>query len=137
MLPLRKCQGWENGRGWTLGQVAQRFPTPTVNGNYNRKGASPTSGDGLATFVKKFPTPVASDSKGGAGRAKGRLGGDNLRTAVADLEGSGTLNPLWVEWLMGFPPGWTDCEALETPSSQKWHDESALRSLNGGGPLEG
>ncbi|RMG12109.1 MAG: hypothetical protein D6729_17035 [Deltaproteobacteria bacterium] len=25
------------------------WPTPTVNGNYNRKGASATSGDGLAT----------------------------------------------------------------------------------------
>jgi hypothetical protein len=22
----------------------------------------------------------------------------------------GTLNPTWVEWLMGFPTGWTDCE---------------------------
>ena len=21
---------------------------------------------------------------------------------------SGSLNPAWVEWLMGFPPGWTD-----------------------------
>ena len=28
------------------------WPTPTVCGNYNRKGASPTSGDGLDTAVK-------------------------------------------------------------------------------------
>lgn len=27
------------------------WPTPTIAGNYNRKGASPTSGDGLATAV--------------------------------------------------------------------------------------
>ena len=27
------------------------FPTPTVCGNYNRKGAGPNSGDGLATVV--------------------------------------------------------------------------------------
>ena len=27
----------------------------------------------------------------------------------------GSLNPTWVEWLMGFPLGWTDCEDLETP----------------------
>jgi DNA (cytosine-5)-methyltransferase 1 len=26
----------------------------------------------------------------------------------------GTLNPTWVEWLMGFPPGWTDCEPSGT-----------------------
>jgi hypothetical protein len=32
------------------------------------------------------------------------------------MEGSptGKLNPTWVEWLMGFPLGWTDLEDLET-----------------------
>jgi len=30
---------------------APLWPTPTLNGNYNRKGLSPTSGDGLATAV--------------------------------------------------------------------------------------
>jgi len=38
----------------------QQWPTPTVCGNYNRKGASKTSGDGLATAVAMFPTPSAS-----------------------------------------------------------------------------
>ena len=32
---------------------------------------------------------------------------------------SGSLNPEWVEWLMGYPEGWTDCEGLETPSCRK------------------
>lgn len=27
----------------------------------------------------------------------------------------GSLNPTWVEWLMGFPTGWTDLEASGTP----------------------
>ena len=27
----------------------------------------------------------------------------------------GQLNPTWVEWLMGFPLGWTDLSASETP----------------------
>lgn len=34
------------------------------------------------------------------------------------------LNPLFVEWLMGFPAGWTACEPLETLSAQRkqlWH----------------
>lgn len=35
-------------------------PTPTVHGNHNRKGMSPSSGDGLATFARKFPTPTSS-----------------------------------------------------------------------------
>ena len=55
------------------------WPTPTVNGNYNKKGLSPQSGDGLATAVlKAFPTPCARDyrspnklpfsERGGAGK---------------------------------------------------------------------
>ena len=28
--------------------------------------------------------------------------------AIYKSEGSGTLNPMWVEWLMGYPIGWTD-----------------------------
>lgn len=27
----------------------------------------------------------------------------------AGIENSGKLNPTWVEWLMRFPFGWTDC----------------------------
>ena len=42
------------------------LPTPTVCGNYNKKGASKNSGDGLATYVKTFPTPTASDAATGA-----------------------------------------------------------------------
>jgi hypothetical protein len=30
----------------------------------------------------------------------------------------GALNPTWVEWLMGFPLGWTDCEPSGTQSSR-------------------
>ena len=62
---------------WEHLMPLEKFPTPTVFGNYNRKGASKTSGDGLATKV------------------------------------GGKLNPMWVEWLMGFPLGWTDLKPLE------------------------
>jgi len=36
---------------------------------------------------------------------------------VAEDEGVkvGALNPTWVEWLMGFPLGWTDLKPSETP----------------------
>src|SRR5256885_16725080 len=39
-----------------------RLPTPTVFGNYNRKGASPTSGDGLSTALRRLPTPTKTDN---------------------------------------------------------------------------
>lgn len=38
-----------------------------------------------------------------------------LEEAVAmSGDPSGRLNPMWVEWLMGFPIGWTDLEHSET-----------------------
>ena len=46
------------------------LPTVTVHGNYNRKGCSPNSGDGLAMVLRResLPTPKASDAdKGGRG----------------------------------------------------------------------
>lgn len=83
---------------------------------------SPTSGDGLATAVKKasWPTPQAHDATIGHPERVGRYGtehgGRNLNDSAALSEGrSGALNPTWVEWLMGFPLGWTDLEDSATP----------------------
>jgi hypothetical protein len=74
---------------------------------------------GLARYVQMVPTPNARDYKGAPGQGLRDRGGRgaSLPATVKDLEGSGSLNPTWVEWLMGFPLGWTDLEASGTPSS--------------------
>lgn len=82
--------------------TAGLWPTPTVNGNNNRKGSSAKAGDGLATAVKMWPTPHASCY---TGTSESQEGAPNLQTEVG-----GKLNPMWVEWLMGFPIGWTDLD---------------------------
>ena len=66
------------------------YPTPTVTGNHNRKGASPASRDGLATVVK------------------------------TSVKNGGQLNPAWVEWLMGWPIGWAGLPPLGTGRFQRW-----------------
>lgn len=43
------------------------LPTLTVCGNWNAKGASKESGDGLVTALKKLPTLLVSDATSGAG----------------------------------------------------------------------
>ena len=126
----------------TAANDAGLWPTPTVCGNYNRKGASATSGDGLATAVKAWPTPTASlGTKGGrVTPRKGREGGTLIeavsqriyatpmardwrsgKVSQATMERNsrplseqvgGSLNPTWVEWLMGWPLGWTDLKPL-------------------------
>lgn len=53
------------------------WPTPTVHGNHNMPGSSATSGWGLSSAAKLWPTPTASlGSKGGRiTQRKGREGG--------------------------------------------------------------
>ena len=80
-----------SGTGISLQTAVALWPTPTVCGNHNRKGASANSGDGLSTAAKS--------------------------TAP---ENGGALNPTWVEWLMGWPLGWTDCAASATDKFRQW-----------------
>ena len=68
----------------------------------------------LATAVTMLPTPRARDGKDTITIPPSREndpGKDSLSSRIArDLQTvcGGTLNPDWVEWLMAFPPGWTD-----------------------------
>jgi hypothetical protein len=47
----------------------------------------------------------------------------NLEEKVAleeEQTSKASLNPNWVEWLMGYPPGWTDIsDSSENPASQE------------------
>ena len=51
----------------------------------------------------------------------------NLEEVIAgNCNGAtGQLNPAWVEWLMGYPMGWTELKDSETPSSRKSHTKSS------------
>ena len=64
-----------------------------------------------------WPTPVARDRKGlsGAGRQERKEHPkDTLPNAVG-----GALNPKWVEWLMGYPVGWTNLTSEELQAVSK------------------
>lgn len=119
-----------------MGQVALRFPTPVASDG--KRGSLTYMGGNLTLLgaARKFPTPLASDSRIGPDAATADQWGPRLGAVVTMGQGGGSLNPLWVEWLMGFPPGWTDCDVSETPSSLKWLDPSAWQSFSGGGPID-
>ena len=73
-------------------------------------------------FMKEmWPTPTRVTNTGGAALCK--WGGAGSRAKLSKMvtpeELNGALNPTWVEWLMGFPLGWTDLEASATPLSRK------------------
>lgn len=48
-----------------------------------------------------LPTPTASDSKNAGGASQ-------MRRRSPGLGALGHISPLFVEWVMGFPTGWTD-----------------------------
>lgn len=101
----------------------RHWPTPTVgdskstrNSTANRKKIPPTgihAGDTLTDAVTKWPTPTVAMHKGSSARAMTRASGasrENDRLDYAVEQGqiaNGRLNADWVEWLMGFPIGWT------------------------------
>ena len=76
----------------------------------------------LEQAVQKWPTPMAQGA-GGSGHYQmvEKLYLDNKITyeeKMAMQAGrGGKLNPTWVEWLMGFPIGWTAVPPQETPST--------------------
>jgi DNA (cytosine-5)-methyltransferase 1 len=69
----------------------------------------------LEQAVQMWPTPTAS-SWGNEGSRNmldkhvqsGNITEQDKRAMTAG--NGGKLNPTWVEWLMGFPTGWTDLE---------------------------
>lgn len=111
---LRQAHGARKGRTRPSNlreQVDERtmklFPTMTVNdaknstfppSELNRKG-------GLIKSLME--TPQARDFRTGS---ISRWNDPNRSRNLNDQIG-GQLNPTWVEWLMGFPIGWTDLDA--------------------------
>jgi len=108
------------------------WPTPTCqDANKATKKYRENHQNNLTAMVfnphKMFPTPTSRDHKGGYRtesliRKDGKSRAlDALPNAVLDGKGSetvtGHLNPTWVEWLMGWPLGWTDLKPLATDKS--------------------
>lgn len=90
------------------------LPTLTVCGNYNRKGASATSGDGLITRLKRLPTLCARDARSVAGSQPPKRSPTSglpltwsLGKELDSLAQRGLrLNHRWSAWFMGWPMGW-------------------------------
>lgn len=104
----------------SAGASSSLLPTPSASSyGTNQGGSAGRTGPvrpSLDTMARHglWPTPSASMAdKGGRGDlhflvTRGALSRrrdwDEAPTAAL----SGQLNPTWLEWLQGFPPGWTD-----------------------------
>lgn len=80
-----------------------------------------------------WPTPQASDTRDRGNLSSGaikrrREKGKQIMLSQSVSEVSGNLNPTWVEWLMGFPLGWTALDVSAMPSSRKSRKSSDAQS---------
>ena len=84
------------------------LPTPTVameapNKNANTKGPKNLLEIAHGKWDQMWPTPTAHNAKECAAPSEAERNTPTLASAAG-----GKLNPMWVEWLMGFPIGFTD-----------------------------
>lgn len=110
----------------TRGYRGAMLPTPTADSAVNRQSRYAQGGMPLTMAARLLPTPRASEWRGtgplGSKSHLHRLSRGYLDATMQERSGAtGRLNPRFVEWMMGFPPGWTevDSPASATPSSRK------------------
>jgi DNA (cytosine-5)-methyltransferase 1 len=118
----RKSKNGKTSHSLGLADAVQMWPTPRASKamadspeaiirNLKKKGYKSK----LEQAVQMWPTPTAS-SWGNEGSRNmldkhvqsGNITEQDKRAMTAG--NGGKLNPTWVEWLMGFPTGWTDLE---------------------------
>jgi hypothetical protein len=116
----------QNGKDGSvgLGRLVQMWPTPMSSEHKANRQTRENHQNGLTQAVlqaetKMLPTPCNRDYKGAvkSGKRITKSGktqnyGEQLPNVIG-----GQLNPTWVEWLMGWPLGWTDLKPLEMDKS--------------------
>ena len=122
---MRNGECWEQRtlgqiiRGTESGLLEQTWPTPrscsamaatiTPKSAWNEK-----RNPNLETIVgqRMFQTPTAHNAKECNSPSE-----KNRNTPTLATHAGGKLNPMWVEWLMGWPLAWTGLKPLETDKS--------------------
>ena len=131
LLPTVTAQDYKhrgpNSKQQGLPEYVRMWPTPKAS---DCKGAGPSGSKSAEHDLKKhnlkgvvmfYPTPTTGAGLcGGTGnfqqlkklKDSGQITEEERRNMSQG--NGGQLNPTWVEWLMGFPLGWTDLNASET-----------------------
>ncbi len=110
------------GDGLATAVRRRMWPTPTCgdsvlgySGWTSKRPSGAKAALTLRDCVMSFPTPTCQDAKNNGAASQQARNSPPLNAVVG-----GALNPTWVEWLMGWPLGWTDLKPWGTGKCQRW-----------------
>jgi len=110
MLPTPNARDWKGP------------PGPGFMERRGNKGSLP------AVVAAMLPTPRCHDAREyGASPSEQARHTPSLTCQVAGAAGS--LHPQFVEWMMGFPPGWTDLDDDDQPTTSTGSTPSGMPSF--------
>ena len=131
---MRDGECWEQRtleqitRGTESG-LSEKLPTPCATDHRSKPTSASWKAKGAINYSlanpeiqAKWPTPTSHNAKECNSPSE-----MNRNTPTLAAQAGGKLNPTWVEWLMGWPLGWTDLKPLETdkfPSVPQEHGKS-------------
>ena len=126
LLPTVTAQDYKhrgpNSRQQGLPEYVRMWPTPKAQNARGRRERHGNGGPSLDVVAMMYPTPTTGAGLcGGTGNFRqlkkleeaGQITEEERRNMSQG--NGGQLNPTFVEWLMGFPLGWTDLNAWGTP----------------------
>jgi len=140
-MDLRRSEGRRDGGIRNLESEVKMWPTPTANTRPNEgnvrllrkqvlegdlteaeatsmlNGKSPFSAQGV---IPAWPTPTSRDYKDGVYCPNVPVNKLLGREVWEGPDNGGRLNPDWVEWLMGWPIGWTSLDPLPEGTMEAW-----------------
>jgi len=119
-----RSEAFAEGRLPQPAEFVKMWPTPRAGNPGSRpngKGGKILSeevliAEGIRKRGETFATPQARDFRTG----QQSRGENPERTRNLNDQIGGQLNPTWVEWLMGWPLGWTDCAVSATDKFRLW-----------------
>lgn len=101
------------------------WPTPTASLGHKGGRVTPRKSRHGGTLIEAvsartiWATATARDWRSGSASQTTH---DRNSRPLSEQVG-GLLNPTWVEWLMGWPIGWTASEPLETDKFHEWQQQ--------------
>ena len=117
----------DGGRGRSGPHFAE-YPTPTATsygsgGNGTGNNTTTRGRPSLEAMARMLPMPVAHDARNKPSWSSDRRSLQHVAELCRLRESEPNemrLNPAWVEWLMGWPVGWTSLEPMPPQTFEAW-----------------